>query len=175
MPGIKCVSACCAALLLILSFAGCAGGGLVSPYQPPATRVTLLDGEYLSLSAWQGRVVVLGFWASWCTTSRSRLGKFGDLAEKYLDRPEVSFLAVSLDKLEDRAVVEEIFKNHGWQKLTNAFSGNDFSDEACLAFGVERVPSFYVLNKEGQVVARGNRTGFIEDVLDGLLEQKVQG
>src|SRR5262245_59711224 len=42
-----------------------------------------LDGKPVSLSHYQGKVVVLDFWATWCAPCREELPIFQDLHEQY--------------------------------------------------------------------------------------------
>ena len=45
-----------------------------------------LDGRPVSLSKYQGKVVILDFWASWCAPCVAELPVFQALQEKYGDK-----------------------------------------------------------------------------------------
>src|SRR5271167_2031499 len=62
----------------------------------PAFEVTTLDGRRMTLDDWQGKVVLLDFWATWCGPCREALPHIKDVAKKFEGQPLV-VLSVSLD------------------------------------------------------------------------------
>src|SRR5690349_22500119 len=62
-------------------------------------KITLrdLDGNKVRLSDYQGRIVVLNFWATWCGPCKEELPRLGQIASQYVDH-KVAFLLVSIDE-----------------------------------------------------------------------------
>lgn len=131
---------------------------------PPA-RVTLMDGSWVALDALRGKTVVLVFWQNTCAKSKQLLGKLGEFAKKYERRPTVEFVAVSVDKAEHRADVEERIRAIGSRKIVYAFSGNEVYDEAYRLFKGEEVPYVLVINAKGTVIAAGDSAAVYEAAL----------
>ena len=80
---------------------------LVTYETPIATsEVPFVDaqGAEHSLAEYRGKVVVLNFWATWCTPCREEMPMLSELAERYRGRVQfVGIAADSLDKVRDFA------------------------------------------------------------------------
>lgn len=62
-----------------------------------------LDGEMQNVNQWDGQVIVLNFWATWCPPCRKEMPAFMELQEKYASQG-LQFVGVALDepgKVED--------------------------------------------------------------------------
>jgi thiol-disulfide isomerase/thioredoxin len=55
-------------------------------------------GETKSLSAYQGKIVVLNFWATWCEPCREEMPELSALHESYADK-NVVVLGVAIDEV----------------------------------------------------------------------------
>lgn len=77
------------------------GNELVADPRQPAPDFTLrdLDGKRVRLSQYRGRVVVLNFWATWCTACLAELPDLIDLQRKLGDR--ITVLGIALDGVPD--------------------------------------------------------------------------
>ncbi len=70
-----------------------------NPAQPqvaPDFTLTSLDGKPLKLSDYRGKVVLLDFWATWCTPCRAEIPRFLEWQQKYGAQGLV-VLGVSMD------------------------------------------------------------------------------
>lgn len=56
-----------------------------------------MDGEYVNLSDYKGKVVILDFWATWCPPCVKEIPHFNELAREYKDEGLV-VLGISLDR-----------------------------------------------------------------------------
>jgi peroxiredoxin len=124
-----------------------------------------LDGNDVSLSDYEGQVVLLNFWATWCGPCKIEMPWFVEFQRKYKDQG-FTVLAVSLDEDIDPVgpFVEEYELNFPvvW--------GNE---ETAQKFGgVAALPTTLVIDREGMVV--DSHTGLIsksiyEEQIEGLL------
>ena len=58
------------------------GGNAVTHPLAPDFSVADLSGHTLQLSHYRGKVVILNFWATWCSPCRSEIPRFVDLQNK---------------------------------------------------------------------------------------------
>ena len=86
----------------------------------PAFSLPDLDGDVRRISEWDGEIIVLNFWASWCKPCREEIPRFVELQKRFGDQG-VQFLGVAIDRKEAVAgFADEFDMNypnlHGIQK-----------------------------------------------------------
>ena len=62
-----------------------------------ASSFSDLRGQRQALRQWQGKVMVLNFWATWCPPCRTEIPEFIKLQEKYRERG-VIFIGIAIDQ-----------------------------------------------------------------------------
>ncbi len=63
----------------------------------PDFKFVDLNGKPITPESLAGKIVVLNFWATWCGYCRESLPVLSKVAQQYKDKPNVVFLAVSID------------------------------------------------------------------------------
>lgn len=98
------------------------------------------------LGQYQGKVVVLDFWASWCGPCRRSFPWLNEMHGRYAQDGLV-IIGVNLDANQHDAA--EFLEEYP------AEFGIHFDPEASLAteYGVEAMPSSYVIGRDGQIKA----------------------
>jgi len=103
--------------------------------------------DSLDLSAYQGKVVLLDFWASWCVPCRRSFPWMNEMQQKYGDSGLV-IIGVNMDAEAEEA---QAF-------LANYPADFDivYAPDGALAkeFGVRAMPSSFVIGRDGEVVTR---------------------
>ncbi len=98
--------------LSVLGLGGCDGGprtGLGPGDSPPVLSLTDLSGEPASLKDYQGKVVLLNFWASWCAPC---LDEMPELERLYTALSAQGFVVVAVgvdDSPEELARIRDRF------------------------------------------------------------------
>ena len=89
--------------MLILAACGESGGEAVEAPDrrdaPPIEGIDVITGEPLSLEQFEGKPVVVNFWASWCTPCKEELPALQEFADNH---PEAQVLGINFqDNLAD--------------------------------------------------------------------------
>ena len=116
----------------------------------PAWKLTDMDGKTVSLADFKGKVVILDFWATWCSPCRDEIPGFVELQKKFGDRGLV-VIGVSLDE-EGTAFVQKFVKQHGISYPV--VLGN--KEVAAAYDGIDALPTTFIIDRQGKVV-KGHR------------------
>lgn len=129
---------------------------------PDFEGVTAL-GESLSLSSLRGNVVVLDFWASWCSPCIAELPVLKTIAEQYSEE-SVRIIGVNLDRS------ETVFQSALDTYDINYDQVYD-SDRGPIGdlYRIEGIPMIYVIDRDGIIAARGLRG----DALIAAIQDRV--
>ena len=128
---------------LVLLLAG--GAAATSIGEPaPAVDLTTLRGGSFDLGELRGRVVVLDFWATWCSLCVEQLRSLEALARR-VSPADVAIVVVSIDDDAGRAerFLAQRFAGAGFRRA------HDPGGAALSSFGAGSIPALYVLDREG--------------------------
>jgi len=140
-------AAACLACNVLPSPAAWAGGLHVGAAAPAATLVTL-DGQRISTSELHGQVVILTFWATWCSPCRDELPLLSDYLATHGDAG-LRVLGFSLDTREELAEVRRVA-----QSLR--FPVGLMSDSSASGYGrIWRLPVSFTIDRQGLLAEDG--------------------
>ena len=111
----------------------------------PPVKLTLRDGGNFDLAAYKGKVVVLSFWASWCSPCRQELPELAKLAK---ERTDIVFVSVNVDRTADKA--EEFLA----QTQVDLPIAMDSESLVMGQFNVMSMPTIFVIDRKGNVSYR---------------------
>ena len=132
--------------------------GAALPPFPAAPRWPLLQSL-------EGKVVLVDFWASWCGPCLQSFPWMNGLHSEHADDGLV-IVAVNLDQ--DRALADAFLK-----KVPAQFRVEyDREGELARQFGVEAMPTSFLIGRDGTVRAR--HAGFRDKQRDGREQEIVQ-
>lgn len=142
--------------------------------QAPDVAFKKLDTkEDISISKFKGKVVVLDFWATWCPPCQPAMEKFNTFREKHPGWGEkVELIALSTDNEADTAINH--IKKKGWNNLYHAW-GSAMKSDVGSAYAVTGIPTTFVIDQKGKIVARGHPMQLdIPGIVDGLLAEEKE-
>jgi len=134
----------------------------------PGFELKDLDGRLRNANEWNGEVMVVNFWATWCPPCRKEMPAFIELQEKY-GAQGLQFVGIALD---DRVKVSDFIDTMGveYPILVGQNDATSISDAYGNRLGA--LPYTAVVDREGVIVKtyRGEVSqGSIEKVIKKLL------
>lgn len=124
--------------------------GLTDPF---SFRLQGPQGGELPMADYRRKLLVLHFWATWCSPCRELEPLLEQVAARFRDRKDVAFLALSVDT-DEQAVRDFLRRRRG--RMTVAYA-----DGLERLFQVPGVPTVLIVNASGRVVHR--RPGFVRE------------
>lgn len=113
--------------------------------QAPTLRLNDDDGKVVDLDQYRGRVVLVNFWASWCPPCRKEFPSLSRV-RKLFKPSEFEVLAVNVGEEPDFA-----FSFAGITDFPVLF---DRDSKAVAAWGVQGLPTTFLVNRKGQLAYR---------------------
>ena len=117
----------------------------------PDIRLSLASGEYVALSSFRGKRVVLGFWDSRCPTSQGVIEDLNEYAGRAAHKRSVVFFDVNIDDLEHKEWRQSAIENRNLHSIQHVYSGNGPLDEAFMMFKLSAIPVVVVIGPSGIV------------------------
>ncbi|MES1941915.1 thioredoxin [Salinisphaera sp. T5B8] len=144
------------------------------PYRPDFTLADL-DGEPHAIADYDGQVVVLNFWASWCKPCREEVPMLIDAQREYADQG-LQIIGIAVDKPEAAA---EFAKRYdiNYPVLADATEGARIQDRYTAEGAPAGVlPFTAIIDRNGKVVARiagALNHARLSDIVQPLLEKSA--
>ena len=115
----------------------------------PVPAISFLDGEgrKLGLGDFEGRVVLVNFWATWCAPCVREMPSL-DRLQAALGGPQFAVLALSLDR-QGKQAVEPYFAEHGLNHLGVYL---DPEGEAFRTWRGQGVPTSFLIGRDGRAL-----------------------
>lgn len=129
------------------------------------------EGKILSLSEVRGKITLIDFWAAWCGPCRRENPNIVKVYEKYHDKG-LEIIGVSLDGNTRQADPKADWikaindDNLTWHQISNL---NYFNGPIAKMYNIQSIPSSFILDAEGKIVAKNLRGAALEEKIAELL------
>ncbi len=137
--------------------------------KPLVLEGTLVSGEKLDWKQYQGKVVLVDFWATWCGPCRRELPNVLKLYRQYHSKG-FEVIGVSLDH--DKQRLEQFIQEHEipWANLfPQRKEQRGWNNPVAEQFGVNAIPHTILVGRDGKVVGLALRGKRLAQKLQELL------
>lgn len=137
-------------LLMLLSLAGCGQNTETTAEKTSAPNLFIYDadGNQVRLSDFEGKPVVLNFWASWCEPCKAEMSGFQEAYEAHGD--DIHFLMVNMTD-----GTQETMETASAYIAKEGFTFPVYYDTNSLAaifYGIRSIPATFFIDAEGYIV-----------------------
>jgi len=160
--GIAMILALVSASSFMLPHASAAVAGASARRPAPTFTLKDADGAPVSLAAYKGKVVLLDFWATWCTGCKVEIPWYMEFQEKYSGQGLAS-IGVAMD-------------DEGWQKVKPYLAQHPITYPIVLGdaafgkrYGITALPVTLLIDREGRIA--DSHAGM---VVKGAWEEEIQ-
>ena len=132
----------------------------------PDFRLLDIYGSERKLSDFEGKVVILDFWATWCPPCKAEIPHFIELYDKYKDKG-LEIIGVALDWNADKVAARFAEENN--INYTILLGNRDVTD---LYGGIMSIPTTFVIDRNGGIrkkyIGYRDKEVFEEDIKELL-------
>lgn len=131
-----------------------------------------MAGNAKSLADFKGKVVYIDFWASWCGPCKVQF-PFAKKLHEQLKGKDIVFLYLSLDDTVERW--KEGIEDNGLGSFANGYLEQGWKTPFLVQRGVNGIPRYMILDKEGKLVDENAKRPNDADLLPVLLKYIGEG
>lgn len=124
------------------------------------------DGNPVSLASFKGKYVLVDFWASWCGPCRAENPNLVRTYSEYKDK-NFTIFGVSLDKDKQKWLEAVTADALNWTHVSDL---NGWRNEVALQFGITSIPQNFLLDPQGNLIAKNLRGAALENKLASVLK-----
>ena len=106
-----------------------------------------LDGDFVNLFDFKGKVIFLNFWATWCGPCKAEVADIDKLWDTLKDE---DFVVIAVDLREKKKKVRAFMEEHGIDFPVYL----DPSGKISNIYSVGGIPTTYIIDPDGNVVGR---------------------
>lgn len=116
----------------------------------PSIDVKTLEGKTVNIQDYvgNGKIVVMSFWATWCSPCKRELDAIADMYEDWQEDYDMELIAVTIDDSRSMAKVPALVETKGWEYTILS----DSKRELQKALNFQTVPQTFLINASGEIV-----------------------
>ena len=132
----------------------------------PEFKANSIDGKEVSLSSFQGKYLLLDFWASWCGPCRQENPNVVKAYNQFKNK-NFTVLSFSLDDNKDAWQQAVTSDNLSWTQVSDL---KGWQSPVAGTYGIQSIPSNLLIDPSGKIVGKDLRGEDLINALNGVLK-----
>ena len=130
--------------VLLLLFSACSIGfsNTTQDKTAPDFRLKNLEGQFVTLSEFRGKPVLINFWASWCPPCREEMPYLQQVYDEWTSK---GLVLLTIDIGETPATITKYFAENNLSLLVLLDTDKEVSQE----YGITGVPETFLIDRNG--------------------------
>jgi thiol-disulfide isomerase/thioredoxin len=116
-------------------------------FQRPEFAAMDLNGEIRNIKEWDGKLIVLNFWATWCPPCLKEIPDFIELQKAYGDQG-LQFIGIAVD---DEEAVREFVEKTGMNYPSLVVQDEGVMLAKRYGNGIGALPYTVIINRDGEI------------------------
>ena len=135
----------------------------------PDINLKDINGKLVNVGDYSknGKIIIVSFWATWCTPCKKELNNINDLYEEWKSKYDIIVVAVTIDNARNVMKVKPYVDGQAWPFDILL----DVNSDLMRAMNVINPPHTFLIDKTGNVVY--SHTGYLEGD-EFTLEEKIK-
>lgn len=135
----------------------------------PDINLKDINGKLVNVGDYskKGKIIIVSFWATWCTPCKKELNNINDLYEEWKSKYDITVVAVTIDNARNVMKVKPYVDGQAWPFDVLL----DVNSDLMRAMNVINPPHTFLIDKTGNVVY--SHTGYLEGD-EYTLEEKIK-
>jgi len=127
-----------------------------------------VNNKQITTQSYRGKYLLIDFWASWCVPCRLENPHLIEAFNKYKEQG-FDILGVSLDEKSQRENWIKAIKDDGllWTQVSDL---NGWKNEASTLYGIKSIPSNFLIDPNGVIIARNLRGEQLKEKLKEIFK-----
>ena len=135
---------------------------------PPDIALPSPDGDTLRLSSLKGQIVLLDFWAAWCSPCRMENPNLVSNYKKFHNKGFEIF-QVSLDRTKENWIAG--IKDDQLGNWLHASDLKYWQSSVVSLYNIEGIPASFLLDRDGKIIAKDLRGKALEEKLTEIFQE----